>query len=197
MPQPPFQFTLEPGQDDDQDQVHRRRAQVGVGHAVSLRAHGLGRIQQLLAADDGDEGGVFEEGNKLIAQGRQNGLKRLGNDDEAHGLEVVQTQRAPRLRLAGVQGHQAAPDDLSDISAGVDAQGDGADDGEVPAAGEDDAAHDEHLDDHRRAADDGGVDGPDGVEQEQDGVVAAGPLLVMGRADDGDDHTQDNAHDEG
>ena len=53
LPQPPFQFTLEPGQDDDQDQVHRRRAQVGVGHAVGLRAHGLGRVQQLLAADDG------------------------------------------------------------------------------------------------------------------------------------------------
>ena len=27
--------------------------------------------------------------------------------------------------------------------------------------------------------------------------MAAGPLLVVGRADDGDDHTQNNAHDEG
>ena len=65
----------------------------------------------------------LKQGDELIAQGGQNSLKRLGNDDEAHGLEVVQTQGAPRLRLAGVQGHEAAPDDLSDVSAGVDAQG--------------------------------------------------------------------------
>ena len=63
LPQPPFQLALEPGEDHDQDQVHRRRAQVGVGIAVKVLAPtALAAVQQLLAADDGDEGGVLEAG---------------------------------------------------------------------------------------------------------------------------------------
>ena len=85
---------------------------------------------------------------------------------------IVQPQGPARLHLPRVHAHQAAPDDLRDIGAGVDAQGQGAHHGKVPAAGEDDKAHDEQLDHHGGAPDDGDVDLADQVQHRQNGVAA-------------------------
>ena len=196
MPQPPFQFAQQPAEDDDQDQIDGGGAQQGEHLLVGPVHDASGRVQQLLAADDGDEGGVLQQDDELVAQGGQDGLEGLGHHDEPHGLEVVQAQGTARLRLAGVQGHEAAPDDLRDVGPRVDAQGQGAHHGEVAAVGEDDHAHDEQLDHHRRAADDGDVDLAEEVQDRQHRVVMAGPLLVVGGADHRDHNAQADADDQ-
>ena len=197
MPQPPFQFAQQPGENDHQHQVDGRRADEGEHLLIGPVVDALGGIQQLLAADDGDEGGVLQQDDELVAQGGEDGLHRLGHNDKAHGGAVAQAQGPAGLHLPLVHRHQAAPDDLRHIGPGVDAQGQGADHGEVPAAGEDDKAHDEQLDHHRGAPDDGDVDLTDQVQHRQDGVAVAGALLVVGGAEDGHRDPQGDAQNQG
>ena len=70
LPQPPFQFAQKPAEDNDQHQVEGRGADQGEHLLIGPVVNALGGIQQLLAADDRDEGGVL---SKMI-----NSLPRAG-----------------------------------------------------------------------------------------------------------------------
>ena len=67
----------------------------------------------------------------------------------------------------------------------------------IDKEGKDDVVDDEQLDHHGGAADDGDVDLTDQVQDEQDGIVVAGALLVVGGADHGHQDTQGNADGQG
>ena len=118
----------------------------------------------------------------------------LGDDDDHHGGDVVQAQAAAGLHLARVHSHQAAPDDLGDVSARVDAQRQSAYHGKVAAVVEDDHAHDEQLHHHGGAPDHGGVHLAHGVKDPQHRVRAAGALLVVGHTHQRHHAAQQDAH---
>ena len=55
-------------------------------------------------------------GEKVVIigpSGSGKSFERLGYDNKAHGVEIGQAQRPPRLALARVHAHQAPPDDLA------------------------------------------------------------------------------------
>src|SRR5699024_8277975 len=76
LTQPPFQLALEPGEDQYQHQIDTGRAHQGEHLLIVPVGNGPGEVQDLLAADDADEGCILEQNDKFIAQGRQNGLER-------------------------------------------------------------------------------------------------------------------------
>ena len=96
LTQPPFKHTEQLGKQHDQQQVHQRDAEQREQALIRLGNDRLGRIRHLLTADDGDEGRILEQGNELVAEGRQNVLDGLRDDDKAHGREIVQAQTAGR-----------------------------------------------------------------------------------------------------
>ena len=179
LTQPPFQNADEPAEDDDQQQIDTGHAYQREHLLIGSAVDGLGSIDQLLAADDGDEGGVLQQNDELVAQGGKNGLEGLGDDDKAHGIDVAETQAAACLRLTGIQGHEAAPDDLGHVGAGVDAQGQGADHGVAAAGAENDEAHNQQLHHHGSAPDDGDIDLGDEIQRSQKGIAEQN-LLVRG-----------------
>ncbi len=148
MCQPPLKFCKQPGKDHHQHQIDQCHAKQGEHSLVGAVHDALGRVQQLFAADDGNKGGILQQHDELVAQGRQHRPDGLGDDDDHHGGDVVQAQAAAGLHLARVHSHQAAPDDLGDVSAGVDAQRQRADHRKVAAVVEDDHAHDQQLHHH-------------------------------------------------
>ena len=197
MTQPPFHLALEPGEDEHQDQIHDCGDEIGIHGLVGVGDDGLGEVDDLLAADDVDQGGVLQQGDELVAQGGEDGLEGLGDDDEPHGVKVSQAQGPARLGLSDVQGHEAAPDDLGHIGPRVDAQGQGADHGLVPAAGEDDQAHDQQLYHHGGAPDDGYIDLAHEIDEPQEGIPVSRALLVVGGTDHGHQHAQNDAQAKG
>lgn len=139
-----------------------------------------------------------EQDDELVAQGGEDGLDGLWDNDEAHGIKVIQPQGAARLHLTAVHRHQPAADDLRHISSGVDAQAQDSNLGEIAAADEYHGAPNQQLDHHGGAADDGDVHLAYPVEQAEDRVPAAvGALLVVGGAHQSHQDPQDYAQDQG
>ena len=180
MCQPPLKHCQQPGEQHDQHKVDQCNAQQRVHGFVGTVHDALRRIQQLLAANDRDQGGILQQHDELVAQSRQHRADSLRDDDDHHGGHVIQAQAAAGLHLAGVHGHQAAADDLGHIGTGVDAQRQCTHHGKVAAVGKDDHAHDEQLHHHGGAADDSGVDLTDHIEEAQHRVFVPGALLVVG-----------------
>lgn len=126
---------------------------------------------------------------ELVAQGRDDLLECLGQDDVAHRLPPTHTETAACLHLAFVDGLDAAAEDFRHIGAAVDGAGrNGGEEGVYMAArqsrqGEVD---DEDLYQQRGAAD------------KVDVHVAEPPQRFdAGQADQGDDDADDHAEEDG
>ena len=133
-----------------------------------------------------------------LPRARVMALMASWDNDEAHGIKVIQPQGAARLHLTAVHRHQPAADDLRHISSGVDAQAQDSNLGEIAAADEYHGAPNQQLDHHGGAADDGDVHLAYPVEQAEDRVPAAvGALLVVGGAHQSHQDPQDYAQDQG
>ena len=118
----------------------------------------------------------------------------------AHGGHIAKAQRAARLHLAGINGHDTAAEDLGHIGTGVDAEGKGADHQAVAAGGKDHEVPDQQLYHHRRAADDGQVDLAHSVGNGQEEAAHAGHLravLVPGDTDQRHHHAQHHTDEQG
>ena len=184
---------MQPAEYHDQQQIDTGDADEGEHLLVGSAVDGLSGVDHFLAADDSDEGGVLQQHDELVAEGGENGLECLRNDDQTHGVDVAEAKAPPGFGLTRVKGHETAPDDLGDVSAGIDAQRQRAHHGVVPGEGEDNEAHDQQLHHHGRAADDGDVYLADAVEQAENGVLVPCPLLVVGGPDHGHHNAEENA----
>ena len=78
LTQPPFQLAQQPGEDQHQHQVDAGRSDERKHLIIGAGGNGLGEVEQLLTADDAEEGGILEQNDELVAQGGQNGLNGLG-----------------------------------------------------------------------------------------------------------------------
>lgn len=94
-------------------------------------------------------------------------------------VAIGEPQRTARLHLALVDGHNAAPDDLGYIGAGVDAEGQHGNANLVSGAGKDNEVHNQQLNHNRRAADHSGVDLADDIQNTQNRVMLSGTLLIV------------------
>ena len=141
----------------------------------------------------------------------------LGEHDLAHGLPLRQTQRTRRLGLAGVDGLDAAAQDLHHVGGGVKRDGDEAGGKGAPNlvglggleahAAQDGKARvidEQALDHHGRAAHDGGVDGrkasADALEETHQIVIHAVERLNAQehkeqRQEEGDDRAEGRKRD--
>src|SRR5260370_24072931 len=84
----------------------------------------VGAVEEVEDADDQHQRGVLEEADEGVDQGRDHHPQGLRQDDQQGLLHVVQAHRVGRLELALGQRLQAAADDLGDIGAGEQDDGD-------------------------------------------------------------------------
>ena len=87
----------------------------------------------------------------------------MSSSSEERVPTKAEAEAAAGFHLSAVDAHDAAADDLGDVGAGVDTEGDAGDHNTVAAGDHDDEVHDHELDDHRGAADDGQINTADGV----------------------------------
>ena len=80
---------------------------------------GLVGGHQIADKEGGCKGSFLDDGNKFVAQSRQDVFDRLREDDFEHRLTGVESQRAGSFGLTFVHRADTGTDDLSDISAGV------------------------------------------------------------------------------
>ena len=144
--------------------------------------------QRDLAVAGGSRHGAARTGGLRVRSGVH--LNALRKHDLAHSLPLRQTQRARCLGLAGIDGLDAAAQDLHHVGGGVERDGDEAGGEGAPnlvglggleahAAqnGEARVIDEQALDHHGRAAHDGGVDGrkaaADAFEKAREVVIHA------------------------
>src|SRR5580704_13371880 len=84
----------------------------------------VGAVQEVEDADDQHQRRVLEEANEGVDQGRDHHAQRLRQDDQQGLLHVVEAHRVGGLELALGQRLQAAANDLGDVGAGVQDDGD-------------------------------------------------------------------------
>ena len=96
-------------QDEDErgDQVGREVERRGLAD--------LRRAEDLDDAEDADEGRVLLQADEVVEQRRDDPSNGLGQDDEAHRLELAQPERAGGCRLARMDRLDARPVDLRDV----------------------------------------------------------------------------------
>ena len=110
--------------------------------------------------------------DELVGERRNSVFNTLGEHDFAHSLPLRQAQRARCLGLAGIDGLDAAAQDLHHVGGGVERDGDEAGSEGTPDLvglggleahsaqnGKARVIDEQALDHHGRAAHDGGVDG--------------------------------------
>ena len=155
-------------------------------------------VDELLAAYDGDERGVLQEYDELVAQRGEYGLEGLRYDYVAHGVYVAEGPGCARPRSGRGRGFMRPPRIISETYAPE----------LMPRVSAPTMvvlrlvlkmteAHYEQLHHHRRAAYHGDVDLEDGVEEAEHYIALAHALLVVRRAHGGHQDAQYDAYDEG
>ena len=188
-------------EEDDHDEVQRCDDQQRHGLNVGLRTDDLAALGEVVDGNIAGNGGLLQKHDEFICQRGQNVFECLRNDDAEHSLWEIQAQRPACLVLTRVYGHDAAANDLGDIGAGVDAEGQHGNGRAVACGGENDEEHDEDLDHGRRAANHGQVDPAQKVGNVQKYAPRAGAhrlaRLIMGGTDDGDNGSDQDTEQNG
>lgn len=76
--------------------------------------HGLCQLDD---GDDGEQGGILDDGGKLSGQRRQRACDHLGQDHETPDLTAGKAHRPGSFQLGFLQRKKAAADDLGDVGA--------------------------------------------------------------------------------
>ena len=126
MRQLPFCKRYQTAADERENEVDKRRhgkaleALVAQGNDVVCAEH------EVRDADDGDDGRLLDDGDKLVAERGQDILDCLRQNNQAHRLAGRESHAARCLGLAVVDRLNARADDLCDIRAAVHAHGNNA-----------------------------------------------------------------------
>lgn len=83
----------------------------------------IAALGQILQGNVTGNGGLFQENDELVSESRKHVLEGLGHDNVKHRLPVAEAQASSCLKLSVVNGHDTGTEDLSHISAGVQAEG--------------------------------------------------------------------------
>lgn len=155
-----------------QDQVDHKRHAVDLHLAVVHAGDRGSSVHKVEHADDRKHRRILDVDDELVGERRNRIFNALGEHDFAHGLPLRKTQRARCLGLAGIDGLDAAAQDLHHVGGGVERDGDEAGGEGAPNLvglgglkahatqnGEARVIDEQALDHHGRAAHDGGVDG--------------------------------------
>ena len=157
MLQPPFVDADELAEGEGEheiDDAHDDQTFEGqIGGALHDQVGG----HQIPHEEGGGQGRFLDDGDEFVAQGGQDVLHRLGQDDLAHGLGLGEAQAAGGFALTRVHGLDAGADDLRHIGGAVDDQGHGNTGEGAEAQGGHQQRHDEvahiQLQQHGRAPD--------------------------------------------
>ena len=103
-----------------EDEIQDTDNEIGLERLEILALDDTGKVVQLRHADDVQDGGVLDVDDKLVADRRQDVAHDLRNDDLEHGLRVRHADGHRALKLAAVNGDDAAAHDLGHIGTGVD-----------------------------------------------------------------------------
>src|SRR5215210_5597348 len=110
--EPPLQPCLEVGEDARQEPVDQGRDNERLQILEVLAAYLRGPVEELLGADDTDQGGVFDHGDELVARRRDDDPHGLREHDPAHRLRACHPQRLRRLDLPVTDRLDAGAEDL-------------------------------------------------------------------------------------
>lgn len=177
------QLPLDPAQQardgEREDEIQDADDKIRLERLEILALDDAGKIVQLCHADDVQDGRILDVDDKLIADRWQDIAHDLRDDDLEHGLCVRHSDGHGALKLAAVDGNDAAADDLGHVRAGVDGHDEdaGRDERQRVAAGRESIApvNNHRLHHHRRATEDLDIDCNDRIEQlvqrAQDGVL--------------------------
>ena len=95
-----------------QDQVDHECHAVDLHLAVVHAGDGGGSVHEVKHADDREHRRILDVDDELVGERRNRVFNALGEHDLAHSLPLRKTQRARRLGLAGIDGLDAAAQDL-------------------------------------------------------------------------------------
>jgi len=192
---PPAQ---QPGAGEGADQIDHHGDGHGFGHPIIVAGVLLGHIIQLHDADDAEDGGVLDVDDEVVADLGNDVAQGLGEDDAQHGLKMGHADGLGALRLADVDGQNAAADCFRHIRAGVDGYNK---ESRRPLPHVDvqilhGAVIDEHgLHHHGRAAKNFHIDVEDQAHQPQKGPLEPGVLSGGGDGlDDAHQKADETAH---
>ena len=181
-----FNQPQEQGGYQSQDQV-ADHLNGGGGEVQVVHAHDVAVLgEELRKADDEHDGGILHVDDVVVADLGHDVPQGLGHDDIHHGLEVGHADGLGALRLAGVDGDDAASDGFRHVRAGVDGhdqQGGGKDvvepQGVVGEVGQ--AVVNKHgLQHHGRATKDLHINADDDPQQLQKEPLGQGIVLRIG-----------------
>ena len=104
-----------PGEHQGHHKIEGRRDDEGV--VVKSRCTMPARTQQVVEGQHVDERGVLDQGDGLVAHGRQDAAHHLRQHDAAHGLAIAHAQHLGAFVLAPVNGLDARAEDFSKYAA--------------------------------------------------------------------------------
>ena len=94
------------------DQAGEDQKLMGLTDDVAARARGVEEVHQPHGVN---QRGVLEQDDALLQQQRGHLAKRLGQDDQAHGLRIAHPQCLRRAHLAARDGLDAGANDLAEV----------------------------------------------------------------------------------
>src|SRR5215213_3934482 len=113
--EPLLQPSLEVGEDAREDPIDKGRHDKRLKVLEVLASDLGGAEEELLGADDTDEGGVFDHGDELVARRRDYDPYGLGKHYAAHGLRPRHPEGLSSLDLAVPHGLDAGPEDFRHV----------------------------------------------------------------------------------
>ena len=101
-------------QADGHDEVEVGDDVVGLEEAEGRGGVDLAELGDVLDAQRRDQGRILDHGDEVVAERRQHGPHRLGENDEAHDLPALEAEGGGRLDLTDRNRLDAGAEDLGD-----------------------------------------------------------------------------------
>ena len=110
----------DPGADEGQDEVEYHGDGICLKEGVVCACRTSGGVGQLRYADDGQDAGILDVDDQVVADLGHDVPEGLGQDHAGHGLEMVHADGHGSLCLARIDGQDTASYGLRHVGAGVD-----------------------------------------------------------------------------
>ena len=114
-----FQHLAQERQPQHQHIIKYGNGKEGLKGAICPGLNALAHAQNIHQPDGSDQGGVFQQADKLIHQAGQHALDGLRQDNILHHARIMHSQRHGRLILAAINGIDAALEAFRNISGGI------------------------------------------------------------------------------
>ena len=120
LPRALFKHVDEPGQAERCHPVHQGNSEIGLPVARRGARDGACGVGEFGKADGRHQRGVLQNGDGVVAQGRQHAAESLRQDDVTHALPVGHAHGAGRFALALVERLNTGAEYFAHVGAGIE-----------------------------------------------------------------------------